>query len=113
MAEFKAVLAPFTTFRGNFQRRTKAAVYRRDIRSLQPLRAAHSGLLSLSGPGMTLAVDVPVRVQIPVPPSATSRLLYELLVRVHVEFRVASPFRIACKFLPGSEAEAYDRQGRR
>jgi hypothetical protein len=39
------------------------------------------------------------RVQIPVPPSATSRLLYELLGRVRLGFLVVSPFRIACVFL--------------
>jgi hypothetical protein len=32
---------------------------------------------------------------IPVPPSATSRLLYELLVRMRLGFLVVSPFRIA------------------
>jgi hypothetical protein len=39
------------------------------------------------------------RVQILVPPSATSRRLYELLGRVSLGFLVVSPFRIACVFL--------------
>jgi hypothetical protein len=52
-------------------------------------------------PGKTLnsAAGLPARVQIPVPPSATSRLLYELLVRVRLGFLMVSPFRIACVFL--------------
>jgi hypothetical protein len=52
-------------------------------------------------PGKTLnsAAGLPARVQIPVPPSATSRLLYELLGRVSLGFLVVSPFRIACVFL--------------
>jgi hypothetical protein len=52
-------------------------------------------------PGKTLnsAAGLPARVQIPVPPSATSRLLYELLGRVRLGFLVVSPFRIACAFL--------------
>jgi hypothetical protein len=50
------------------------------------------------GPQKTLnsASCLPARVQIPVPPSATSRLLYELLGRVRLGFLVVSPFRIAC-----------------
>jgi hypothetical protein len=63
-----------------------------------------SGLLVPSaddGPGKTLnsAAGLPARVQIPVPPSATSRLLYELLGRVLLGFLVVSPFRIACVLL--------------
>jgi hypothetical protein len=46
-----------------------------------------------------LSRGLPARVQIPVPPSATSRLLYELLGRVRLGFLVVSPFRIACVFL--------------
>jgi hypothetical protein len=45
------------------------------------------------------AAGMPARVQIPVPPSATSRLSYELLGRVRLGFLVVCPFRIACKFL--------------
>jgi hypothetical protein len=56
---------------------------------------------SSSRPGKMLnsAVGLPARVQIPVPPSANSRLLYELLVRVRLGFLVVSPFRNACVFL--------------
>jgi hypothetical protein len=39
------------------------------------------------------------RVQILVPPSATSRLLHELLGRVRLGFLMVFPFRIACVFL--------------
>jgi hypothetical protein len=48
-------------------------------------------------------------VQIPIPLSASSRLLYELLSRVHLEFLAFPPDRIACKFLhlQGAEAEAH------
>jgi hypothetical protein len=42
---------------------------------------------------------MPARVQILVPPRATSRPLYELLGRVRLEFLAISPFRIACVFL--------------
>jgi hypothetical protein len=54
-----------------------------------------------AGPGKTLnsAAGLLARVQIPVPPSATSRLLYELLGWVRLVFLVVSLFRIACKFL--------------
>jgi hypothetical protein len=54
--------------------------------------------LTVRRPGKTLisAAGLPARVQIPVPPSATSRLLYELLGRVRLGFLVVSPFRIAC-----------------
>jgi hypothetical protein len=45
------------------------------------------------------AAGLPARVQIPVPQSATSRLLYELLGRVRLGFLVVSPFRIAREFL--------------
>jgi hypothetical protein len=64
-------------------------------------------MLLMFGPGKTLnsAAGLPARVQIPVPPSATSRFLYELLDRV-LGFLVVSPFRIACKSSTGSEAEA-------
>jgi hypothetical protein len=57
--------------------------------------------VQISRPGKTLnsAAGLPARVQIPVPPSATSRLLYELLGRVRLRFLVVSPFRIACVFL--------------
>jgi hypothetical protein len=44
------------------------------------------------------AGGLPARVQIPVPPSATSRLLYELLGRVRLGFLVVFFFRIACVF---------------
>jgi hypothetical protein len=47
----------------------------------------------------TSAAGLPARVQIPVSPSATSRLLYELLGRVRMGFLVVSPFRLACAFL--------------
>jgi hypothetical protein len=58
-------------------------------------------LITSTCPGKTLnsAAGLPARVQIPVPPSATSRLLYELLVRVRLGFLVVSPSRIACVFL--------------
>jgi hypothetical protein len=49
--------------------------------------------LSISAEGL------PARVRIPVPPSAASRLLYELLDRVRLGFLVVSQFRIACNFL--------------
>jgi hypothetical protein len=54
-------------------------------------------------------------VQIPVPPSATSRLLYELLDRVRLGFLVVSPFRIACVFLhvePGQSSKRVWRSPR-
>jgi hypothetical protein len=41
---------------------------------------------------------LPARVQIPVPPSATSRLLFKVLGRVRLRFLVGSPFRLACYF---------------
>jgi hypothetical protein len=44
-------------------------------------------------------VGLQARVQIPVQPSATSRLLYELLGRVRLRLLVVSPLRIACVFL--------------
>jgi hypothetical protein len=52
-------------------------------------------------PGETLnsATGLPARVQIPVPPSVTSRLFYELLGRVRLGFLVVSPIRIAFAFL--------------
>jgi hypothetical protein len=58
-------------------------------------------LLTHCRPGKTLnsAAGLPARVQIPVPPSATSRLIYELLCGVHLGFLVVFPFRIACVFL--------------
>jgi hypothetical protein len=58
-------------------------------------------VLRTSRPVKTLnsAAGLPARVHIPVPPSATSRLLYELLGRVRLGFLVVSPFRIACLFL--------------
>jgi hypothetical protein len=56
--------------------------------------------LTLSpGNALNSAAGLPAQVQIPVPPSATSRLLYELLGRVRLGFLVVSPFRIACVFL--------------
>jgi hypothetical protein len=53
------------------------------------------------GLGMTLnsAAGLLAWVQIPVPPSATSRLLYKLLGGVRLGFLAVSPFRIACKFI--------------
>jgi hypothetical protein len=55
----------------------------------------------ISRPGKTLnsAAGLPARVQIPVPPSATSRPLFELLGRVRLVCLVVSPFRIACVLL--------------
>jgi hypothetical protein len=55
----------------------------------------------IDGPAKTLnsAAGLPERVQIPVPPSTTSRLLYELLGWVRLGFLVVSPFQIACTFL--------------
>jgi hypothetical protein len=50
---------------------------------------------------------MPARVQIPVPPSATSRLLYKLLGRVRLGFLVISPFRIACEFLHWDQQSEY------
>jgi hypothetical protein len=52
-------------------------------------------------PGKTLisATGPPARVQIPVPSSATSDIVYELLSRVRLRYLVVSPFRIACVFL--------------
>jgi hypothetical protein len=64
--------------------------------------------------GKTLksAAGPPARVQIPVPPSATSRLLYELLGRVRLGFLVVSPFRSACVFLHVEErTEALSEHG--
>jgi hypothetical protein len=51
--------------------------------------------------GITLnsAAGLPARVRVPVLPSATSRLIYELLGKVRLGFLVVSPFRIACTFL--------------
>jgi hypothetical protein len=50
------------------------------------------------GPEMTNpAAGLPARVRIPVLPSATSHVLYELLARIRLGFLVVSSFRIACK----------------
>jgi hypothetical protein len=65
------------------------------------LRSCFAGRAIASRPGKTLnsAAGLPARVQNPVLPSATFRLLYELLSRVRSGFLVISPFRIACVFL--------------
>jgi hypothetical protein len=55
---------------------------------------------------------LPARVQIPVPPSAASRLLYELLGRVRLGFLVVSPFRIACKFLHWERGQSSTQEWR-
>jgi hypothetical protein len=47
--------------------------------------------------------------QISVPPSATSRLLYELLGGVRLGFLVLSPCRIACVFLHVERGRSYKR----
>jgi hypothetical protein len=66
---------------------------------------------SSSRPGKMLnsAVGLPARVQIPVPPSANSRLLYELLRSVRLGFLVVSPLRIACVFLHVEQGQSSKR----
>jgi hypothetical protein len=62
---------------------------------------------------MTLnsATGLRARVQIPVPPSVTSPLLYELLGRVHLGCLVASPCELRVHFSTGSKAEAQSEYG--
>jgi hypothetical protein len=65
------------------------------------------------GPGKTFnsAAGLPARVQIPVPTSATSRLLYELLGRVRLGCLVVSPFELHVNSSAGTEAEAQSEYG--
>jgi hypothetical protein len=78
-------------------------------RSVHEIQCAVLKILKVSAPRLltpwqrmtddAVAASLPAQVQIPVSPSATSRLLYELLGRVRLGFLAVSPFRIACKFL--------------
>jgi hypothetical protein len=63
-----------------------------------PIEPVHEQMIC---PGKTLnsAAGLPARVHIPVLPSATSRLLHELLSRMRLGFLVVSPFQIAFVFL--------------
>jgi hypothetical protein len=63
------------------------------------------------GKTLNSAAGLPARVQIPVPPSATSRLLYELLARVRLGFLVVSPSRIAYVFLHVERGRSCKRDG--
>jgi hypothetical protein len=62
-----------------------------------------------SGEDLKLSRGPARRVQIPVSPIATSRLLYELLGRERLGFLVVSPFRIACKFLHWERGQSSKR----
>jgi hypothetical protein len=68
-----------------------------------------------TGQGLGMALNSAMRamrrVQIPVPPSATSRLLYELLGRVRLGFLVVPPFELHVYSSMWSEAEALSEYG--
>jgi hypothetical protein len=62
-----------------------------------------------AGKTFNSAGGLPTWVQIPVLPSVTCHLLYELLSRVRLGFRVVSPLRIACKFLHWERGQSSKR----